>query len=158
MASASTIPHGQGGLCSGGFRCAFPTTLGNETEGGQANGGAAVPGFTPRSRRVWCSLAPVADRSGMTMQAQDRRDASETLFTRVRSGHIHLQTACAMLEGDDSLSHLVSPGGLALLATTLHVSIHISYCEMIYLVLRNTLANVGVRAKITDVGSPKDEL
>lgn len=35
----------------------------------------------------------------MAMQAQDRRDAGETLFTRVLWAHGHLQTACAMLEG-----------------------------------------------------------
>lgn len=109
---------------------------------------------SPRAgRRFWCSLALVADRSGMAMQAQDRRDAGETLFTRALSGHGRLQTACAMPEGELDLSHRVCLGGLALLATALRASTSriMKYCSVL-------LMTIGVRAEITDNANPKDEL
>lgn len=107
---------------------------------------------SPRAgQRFWSSLALVADRSGMTMQAQDRRDANETPFTRLLSGHVRLQTACAMPEGGYVLSHRVSLKGLALLATALRMStFRIKECHEILLLI------IGdVRAGITDDGNPE---
>lgn len=87
----------------------------------------------------------------MAMQAQDRRDASETLFIRVGSGHGHLQTACAMLEGWTCFvaSHRVSPGGLAAGSDLAHL--RVLHHEKPLLII------VGIRAEITDMRS-KDEM
>lgn len=116
-----------------------------------------------RRRRAWfhpalvdafgVALALVADRSGMAMQAQDRRDASETLFTRVGSGHGHLQTACAMLEGANMFCRIASRLSRRTRAVSDDLAqLHILYHESPQLII------VDVRAVITDNENSKDDM
>jgi hypothetical protein len=110
--------------------------------------------FHPRAgRRFWCSLALVADRAGMAMQAQDRRDASETLFIRVCSGHGHLQTARAMLEGANMFYRMASRFSTRTCAAGNDLAhVHILSHEILLQVI------LDVRVEMTDNENSRDKL
>lgn len=74
------------------------------------------------------------------MQAQDRPDASETLFIRLGSGHGHLQTACAMPEGANMFCRITSRFSWRTCA------VHVLHHEIPLLII------AGVRAEIAENG------